>query len=154
MAGYAPYVRVVDIPAVTGGLMLAHRAALQGEVAASAICGNETMNYNEKFIPAVVYSHPQIARVGDIRESAEVQARKSEYAANIIARMELVTSGFVKAFFREGKLIGATIVGENAAELITPLTLAVSQEMTQSQLRQWVFAHPTQSEIFAALFSG
>ncbi len=139
---------------VTGGLMLAHRAALQGEIAANVICGNETMGYNEKFIPVIVYSHPQIARVGDIQESAGVKARKSEYAANIIARMELITSGFVKAFFREGKIIGATIAGENAAELIASLTLAVSQEMTQSQLRQWVFAHPTQSEIFAALFSG
>lgn len=138
---------------VTGGLMLAHRAALQGEVAASVICGDETINYNENFIPAVVYSHPQIARVGDIQESASVQARKSEYTANMIARMELITSGFVKAFFREGKIIGATIAGENAAELIAPLALAVSREMTQSQLRQWVFAHPTQSEIFVGLFN-
>ncbi len=139
---------------VTGGLMLAHRAALMGEIAAGHISGDDTISYNENFIPAVVYSHPQIARVGDIRESAEVQVRKSEYSANIIARMELVTNGFVKAFFREGKIIGATIVGEEAAELIAPLTLAVCEEMSEKQLRAWIIAHPTLSEIFTGLFSG
>jgi len=46
---------------VTGGMMLAHRAAQQGKVAAGHICGVSDYSYNERFIPSVVYSHPQIA---------------------------------------------------------------------------------------------
>jgi dihydrolipoamide dehydrogenase len=141
---------------VTGGMMLAHRATQQAKVAAGHICGDGTLNYNEKFIPSVVYSHPQIARVGLMQKQAEaeglsVEVVKSSYGANIIARAELMGQGFVKAIFHQDKLIGATIVGEHAAELITPLALAVSNGLTKKQLRSWVIPHPTLSEIFVPL---
>ena len=141
---------------VTGGMMLAHRATQQAKVAAGHICGDGTLNYNEKFIPSVVYSHPQIARVGLMQKQAEaeglsVEVVKSSYSANIIARAELMGQGFVKAIFHQDKLIGATIVGDYAAELITPLALAVSNGLTKKQLRSWVIPHPTLSEIFVPL---
>ena len=141
---------------VTGGMMLAHRASQQAKVAADHICGVSDYSYNERFIPSVVYSHPQIARVGLIQKTAEaeglsVEVIKSQYAANIIARAELMGQGFVKAIFHQDKLIGATIVGDHAAELISPLALAVSNELTKKQLQSWVIPHPTLSEIFTAL---
>jgi dihydrolipoamide dehydrogenase len=141
---------------VTGGMMLAHRAAQQGKVAAGHICGVSDYSYNERFIPSVVYSHPQIARVGITQKAAEaeglsVEIIKSQYSANIIARTELMSQGFVKAVFHQDKLVGATIVGDHAAELISPLALAVSNELTKKQLRSWVIPHPTLSEIFAPL---
>jgi dihydrolipoamide dehydrogenase len=142
---------------VTGGMMLAHRAMQQAKIAAGHICGNSTFIYNENFIPSVVYSHPQIARVGYTQKSAEdeglsIEIVKSQYSANIIARAELMGQGFVKAIFHQDKIIGATIVGEDAAELIAPLTLAVSNELTKKQLRSWVLPHPTLSEIFISFF--
>jgi len=141
---------------VTGGMMLAHRAIQQARVAAGHICGDNNFCYNENFIPSVVYSHPQIARVGLMQKQAEaeglsVEVVKSFYSANIIARAELMGQGFVKAVFHQDKLIGATIVGEDAAELIAPLTLAVSNELTKKQLRNWVIPHPTLSEIFISI---
>jgi dihydrolipoamide dehydrogenase len=141
---------------VTGGMMLAHRAAQQAKVAAGHICGEGNFSYNENFIPSVVYSHPQIARVGYTQKRAEeeglsIEVVKSQYSANIIARAELMGQGFVKAIFNQDKIIGATIVGEDAADLIAPLALAVSNEITKKQLRNWVLPHPTLSEIFAAL---
>ena len=141
---------------VTGGMMLAHRATQQAKVAAGHICGGGTFNYNENFIPSVVYSHPQIARVGLMQKQAEAEGLsvavvKSSYSANIIARAELMGQGFVKAIFHQDKLIGATIVGDHAAELISPLALAVSNGLTKKQLRSWVIPHPTLSEIFVPL---
>lgn len=141
---------------VTGGMMLAHRAMQQAKVAAGHICGDNDFSYNENFIPSVVYSHPQIARVGYTPKRAEeegldIEIVKSPYGANIIARAELMGQGFVKAIFHQDKLIGSTIVGEDAAELIAPLALAVSNELTKKQLRNWVLPHPTLSEIFAPL---
>lgn len=141
---------------VTGGMMLAHRAAQQGKVAAGHICGDGTFNYNENFIPSVVYSHPQIARVGLMQQQAEVEGLsvevvKSNYSANIIARAELLGQGFVKAIFHQDKIIGATIVGEDAADLIAPLALAVSSGLTKKQLRSWIIPHPTLSEIFTSI---
>jgi dihydrolipoamide dehydrogenase len=144
---------------VTGGMMLAHRAAQQAKVVAGHICGNSDFSYNENFIPSVVYSHPQIARVGYTQKRAEdeslsVEIVKSQYNANIIARAELLGQGFVKAVFHQDKIIGATIVGEDAAELIVSLALAISNELTRKQLRSWVLPHPTLSEIFVPLLFG
>ncbi len=141
---------------VTGGMMLAHRAMQQAKVAVGDICGDNNFGYNENFIPSVVYSHPQIARVGYTQKRAEeeglsIEVIKSQYSANIIARAELMGQGFVKAIFHQDKLIGATIVGEDAAELIAPLALTVSNELTKKQLRNWVLPHPTLSEIFTPL---
>jgi len=141
---------------VTGGMMLAHRAAQQAKFAAGYICGDSDINYNENFIPSVVYSHPQIARVGYTQKRAEdeglaVEVIKSQYSANIIARAELMGQGFVKAIFHQDKIIGATIAGEDAADLIAPLTLAVSNEMTKKQLRNWVLPHPSLSEMFVSI---
>ena len=147
---------IYAVGGVTGGMMLAHRAAQQGKVAAGHICGISDYSYNERFIPSVVYSHPQIARVGITQKAAEaeglsVEIIKSQYSANIIARAELMSQGFVKAIFHQDKLVGATIVGDHAAELISPLALAVSNSLTKKQLRSWVIPHPTLSEIFVPL---
>jgi dihydrolipoamide dehydrogenase len=142
---------------VTGGMMLAHRAMRQAKVAVEHICGQNTSIYNENCIPSVVYSHPQIARVGYTQKRAEeegltIEVIKSHYSANIIARAELMGQGFVKAIFHHERLIGASIAGEDAAELIAPLILAVLHEMTQKQLGNWILPHPTLSEIFMPLF--
>lgn len=143
---------------VTGGMMLAHRAAEQGKVAASSVCGSALPQYNESFIPSVVYSHPQVARVGFTRHSAQdlglsVEVLQSAYGANIIARTELLGQGFAQVLFYQEKIIGATIVGEHAADLIAPLALAAANKMSRKQLRSWVIPHPTLGEIFAPLFA-
>lgn len=142
---------------VTGGMMLAHRAALQGKIAAANICRYDAPPYNENFIPSVVYSHPQIARVGMTSSQAEaeglpVEVVKSGYAANIIARTELAGQGFVKAVFHQGKLIGVTIIGDHASELIAAMSLAVANSLSRKQLQSWVIPHPTLSEVFLSVF--
>ena len=141
---------------VTGGMMLAHRAARQAKIAVENMYGGSDYTYNENFIPSVVYSHPQIARVGYTEgraydEGLNIEIVKSNYGANIIARAELMGQGFVKAIFHQDKIIGAVIIGDHAAELISPLALAVSSELTRKQLHAWVIPHPTLSEIFSPI---
>ncbi len=143
---------------VTGGMMLAHRATRQARVAMENLYGGSEYDYNENAISSVVYSHPQIARVGYTQKRAEsegfkIEVVKSQYSANIIARAELIGPGFVKVVFHEDRIIGAVIVGDHAADLISPLALAVSAKMTRKQLHTWVIPHPTLSEIFSS-FSG
>lgn len=141
---------------VTGGMMLAHRAARQAKVAGEHMFGGGDYPYDENFIPSVVYSHPQIARVGYTQKRAEdegmnIEVVKSSYGANIIARAELMGQGFVKVVFHQDKIIGAVIVGDHAADLLSPLALAVANELTRNQLRVWVIPHPTLSEILATV---
>jgi dihydrolipoamide dehydrogenase len=137
---------------VTGGVMLAHRTIQQGKALASALFGNGSFIYDEASVPAVVYSHPQVARVGLTerqagRQGLTVEVIKSEYAANIIARTELMGPGFVKILFHGNKLIGATIVGDAAADLITSLSFAVANGLGKRELNKWIIPHPTLSEI-------
>ncbi len=137
---------------VTGGVMLAHRAIQQGKALAGALFGDGSIVCHEASIPAVVYSHPQVARVGLTerqagRQGLTVEVMKSDYAANIIARTELMGPGFVKMLFHGDKLIGATIVGDAAADLIASLSLAVANGLGKRELNKWIIPHPTLSEI-------
>ncbi|MEN6624404.1 MAG: dihydrolipoyl dehydrogenase [Smithella sp.] len=141
---------------VTGGMLLAHRAAQQGKVAAAHICNYEATSYNENFIPAIVYSHPQVARVGLTESQAKsaglnIDVVKSAYSANIIARTELAGQGFAKAIFYQDKLIGLTIAGIHASELISSMSLAMSGNLSRKQMQSWVIPHPTLSEIFSSI---
>ena len=142
---------------VTGGMMLAHRAARQAKVAVESMFGGGDFAYHENFIPSVVYSHPQIARVGYTQKRARdeglnIEVVKSSYSANIIARAELMGQGFVKVVFHQDIIIGAVIVGDHAPDLLSPLALAVVNGLTRKQLAAWVIPHPTLGEILN--FSG
>ncbi len=143
---------------VTGGMMLAHRADVQARGAVGSMFGCANGDYNENAIPSVVYCHPQIARVGYTQaraaeEHLDVQVVRSPYSANLIARAELSGQGFAKALFHRERIIGATVAGEQAADLISPLALAVANGLTKRELRRWVIAHPTLSEVLGPLVS-
>jgi dihydrolipoamide dehydrogenase len=137
---------------VTGGIMLAHRAIQQGKALASALFGDGSFICDEASVPAVVYSHPQVARVGfterqAVRQGLTVEVVKSDYAANIIARTELMRQGFVKMLFDGDKLIGATIVGDAAADLMASMSFAVANGLGKQALNKWIIPHPTLSEV-------
>jgi dihydrolipoamide dehydrogenase len=137
---------------VTGGAMLAHRAMKQGKALAGRLCGDPQCDYREEALPAVVYSHPQLARVGLTEEGARrkgfaVDVRRTDFATNVIARAQLLGQGFVKLIFCGEKLLGATIAGEQAGELIAPLGLAIASGLGCKQLRDWIIPHPTLSEL-------
>jgi len=141
---------------VTGGMMLAHRASLQARVAVESMFGESHHRYDEALIPSVVYSHPQIARVGLTErrardEGLEIDVVRSDYGANLMARAELMGQGFVKIIFHRDVIAGAVVAGDHAAELLAPLALAASGKWTRSQFRSWVLPHPTLGEVFAPL---
>jgi len=137
---------------VTGGMMLAHRAIQQGRALASSLFGDGTVPYLDEAVPSVVYSHPPIARVGLTNREArnrgmDIEVIKTDYSANIMARTELANKGFVKFLFYEGHIVGATIFGAEASELIVSLSLAVAGRLERRTLSSWIIPHPTLSEI-------
>lgn len=139
---------------VTGGMMLAHRAAHQGKILAEHLSGGIPGLLREETIPAVVYTHPAIARVGLTEAQARQQGidpeiHRADFAANITARTILAGPGFVKILFAGDLLLGATIAGDQAGELIAPLALAMAAGLGRRQLAEWVIPHPTLSEVLA-----
>ncbi len=136
----------------TGGMMLAHRAMQQGKALAARLFGGPQFLHREEAVPAVVYSHPQVSRVGMTEEEARrrglaIEVCRTDYGANIIARSQLLGQGFVKLLFQGEKLAGATIAGDQAGELIAPLSLAMAAGLGEKELRDWVIPHPALSEL-------
>jgi dihydrolipoamide dehydrogenase len=141
---------------VTGGIMLAHRAIQQGRAVASHLYGDRSVTYREDAVPSVVYTHPNVARVGLTEKRAlelglKVETRRVEYGANIMARTELKGNGFLKAVFSGDSLIGVTIVGEDAGELIASMSLAIANRMGKRELKNWIIPHPSLSEMLHVL---
>jgi len=137
---------------VTGGMMLAHRAMQQGKGLAARLCGGREIRCPEEAVPSVVYTHPQIARVGLTEEDAlrrgiAVEVHRADFAANLTARTSLLGPGFVKLLFDRDRLVGATIAGDQAGELIASLSLAMAAGLDRRQLEEWIIPHPTLSEV-------
>lgn len=137
---------------VTGGAHLAHRAAWQGKALASRLFGDGSVKYSEAAVPYVCYTAPNVARVGLIESEAkslytDLEKISFDYAANMYARIELKAGGFGKLLFGGGRLVGATLAGAEAAELIAPLGLAVANGLGKAEFKRWILAHPTLSEM-------
>lgn len=141
-------------------LMLAHTAVYESMVITSNMMKPGSMPYNNKVAPRVVYTKPEIASVG----LTEAEANKSYEQIKVInfpmmmngkAIIEHSTEGRIKLIYKadDGVLLGASIIGKGATELIHELTLAVTHGLTINDLKNTVHAHPTLSEIvwFAVL---
>jgi dihydrolipoamide dehydrogenase len=143
---------VYAIGDAVGGMLLAHKAEEEGVVAAEVIAGKPArMHYRS--IPAIVYTHPEIAAVGmteqQARESGrEVRVGKFPFSANGRARTAGATEGFVKfiADARTDELLGAHLVGPNVSELVAEVVLAFEFEGSSEDIGITVHGHPTLSE--------
>ena len=135
------------------GPMLAHKAEEEGVVAAEVIAGQPAhMHY--KSIPSVVYTCPEIARVGlrelQVKESGrEYRAGRFPFSANGRARSMGESSGFVKfvADAKTDELLGCHMIGPNVSELIAEVVLAFEYRASADDIGMTVHAHPTLSEV-------
>jgi dihydrolipoamide dehydrogenase len=140
---------------VTGGPLLAHRAAAQAECALADILGLEAPAFSTLAMPRAVYTRPEIASVGLTEAEAsamgEVKVGRFPFSANGKALVGGHAEGFVKivADARHDQVLGVTMVGPDVSNLLGEATLAVQMEMTLSALIHTVHAHPTLSEALA-----
>lgn len=137
---------------VTGLLQLAHAATRQGEVAAANLCGAAAEYYNER-VPRAIYTSPEVAAVGFTRAQAqqqgvEIKTHKSFFLSNGRAVAQGQTDGYAEwvSDAKTGRLLGCSVVGEHAAELIHIAAVALEAGLTVEQMKKTVFAHPTFAE--------
>jgi len=133
--------------------MLAHAAYMEAEAAVNAICGE-----NKKVcgtIPGVIFTFPQIAFAGISETEAqkkglEVNVVKKYFKSNPKASLMGDDSGFVKMIIKPetNEILGASIIGPQATELIHIILPFIENKMTMNELSCIVFGHPTLSEIF------
>ncbi|UKA77676.1 dihydrolipoyl dehydrogenase [Arthrobacter sp. FW306-07-I] len=138
---------------VTAKLMLAHAAEAMALVAAEALAGEPTVPLDYLMMPRATYSNPQIASFGYTDNGlsphgSEVKKTAFPFVANAKAHAVGEPSGFVKLLTdsRNGKLLGAHLIGPDVTELLPELTLARQEGLTVTQLARNIHAHPTLSE--------
>ncbi|MBM1169577.1 FAD-dependent oxidoreductase [Microvirga arabica] len=104
-------------------------------------------------IPRVTYTAPELASVGlteaQVREQhGTIRILRWAFADNDRARTERQTEGHVKAVVTpRGRILGCSIVGAHAGELIMPWVLAMSRGMKVSHLAGLIYPYPTFSEV-------
>jgi len=142
---------------VTGRRLLAHAATREGIVAVNNMFGRgDRIRYDA--IPAVIYTHPEVASVGKTEE--ELKAQGIEYrkavAPMAVAGRFLVenekASGMVKVLVgaRHGEILGVHAIGDPSSEFIVLAAAMIETEMRASDVGELVFPHPTVSEALKA----
>ena len=141
---------VGDIVAGTPGL--AHGAFAEAISAVTFIATGTPKPVDYRALPSVVYTHPEVAAVGLTEEQAVAEGRSvvtHDHSFLGVGRARIIgrNRGFVKILSeRDGPIVGATVVGPQAGELIHELMYMVGWEALPEEAAAFVHAHPTLSE--------
>jgi NAD(P)H dehydrogenase (quinone) len=137
---------------VTGRVMLASTAAMQGRNAMWHALGQAVAPLRWDAVSACIFTDPEVAAVGMSAEEAEsshipVRTVALRFAGNPRAKMAEWTDGFVKIHAMEGSgtILGGSVVAARASDLIHPISLAVHNRLTVSQLAQTFSIYPSMS---------
>jgi dihydrolipoamide dehydrogenase len=144
---------------IVPGLQLAHRGFQQGIFVAEQIAGLAPRPIDERGIPRVTYSRPEVASVGLTEEQARedygedaVTTLSYDLAGNGKSQI-LRTQGFVKLVRQvDGPVVGVHLVGERVGELIGEAQLVYGWEAHPDDVAPLVHAHPTQHEAIGEAF--
>ncbi|WP_367351961.1 dihydrolipoyl dehydrogenase [Achromobacter animicus] len=137
---------------IVGQPMLAHKAVHEGHVAAEAAAGQKSF-FDARVIPSVAYTDPEVAWVGLTEEEAKKQGIKIEkgvfpWAASGRAIANGRDEGFTKLIFdaETHRILGGSIVGTHAGDLISELALAVEMGADVVDIAKTIHPHPTLGE--------
>ncbi len=143
---------VYAIGDVVGNPMLAHKAFKEGEVAAEVIAGKASV-LEYRAMPAVVFTHPELATVGLSEAEAREQGRqvitgRFPFAASGRALGTGEAEGFVKVVADAGshQVLGVQIVGPEASTLISEAALAIEMGAAVEDIGLTIHPHPTLGE--------
>ncbi len=137
---------------VTPGPMLAHKASREAHVAAEVIADYKSA-FDNRAIPAVVFTDPEIAWSGLTEREAEAKGIKinvGKFPLRALGRAQTIgrTDGLVKIISdpESNAVLGVGMVGPHASELISEGTLAIEMGATLEDIIVTIHPHPTLSE--------
>lgn len=148
-----PVSGVYAVGDLIGGAMLAHKASEEGIVCVERIAGMKShVNYDA--IPAVVYTHPEIASVGKSEEQLKdlgIAYKKGicPYGASGRALALGDSQGRVKilADAKTDRILGVHIIGAHAGDLIAEAVAAMEFGASSEDIARTSHAHPTLAEL-------
>ena len=138
---------------VNNKIQLAHVASHQGIIAVDNILSEDKeMKYD--CIPNVIFTAPEIASVGltekaCVENKINIKISKFPFSANGKALTMGENRGFIKIIkdIDNDKIIGASLIGADAASLISTLTVIIKNNIKDKDIVDTIFAHPTTGEV-------
>jgi len=134
------------------GPMLAHKAEDEGMALAEILAG-QGGHVNYGVIPGVIYTHPEVAALGQTEEQLKEAGRaykvgKFSFMGNGRAKANFAADGFVKilADAETDRILGAHLIGPMAGDLIHEIAVAMEFGAAAEDLARTCHAHPTYSE--------
>ena len=144
--------KILAIGDVSGEPMLAHKASHEARIAIDGILGKD-VSFNNKVIPAVVFTDPEVAWCGLTESDAknnniDVEVARLPWGASGRAHTISRTEGMTKIILEPmtKRLLGVGIVGHGAGELIGEGVLAINMGAKAEDLSNCIHPHPTLSE--------
>ncbi len=146
--------RVFAIGDVTGAYLFTHMAAYHAGIVIRNTLFHLPAKVSSAAVPWVTFTHPELAHVG--LNEGEARLRLGDgvrvlcwlFAENDRAQTERETEGLIKIVVgRKGRVLGATIVGSHAGELILTWVLAVQQGLKIGVIANLIAPYPTLSEV-------
>ena len=138
---------------VTGQMLLSSVASMQGRKIARHALDLPVTPLDYSKVAEAIFTEPEIASVGlvDVEAAAEgrkVRTMKVPFASNARSVLQHFTRGFVKVTSdpATGVVLGGTIVGHRASELIGIIALAVQAQVTAKVLVETLMVHPSMTE--------
>lgn len=138
---------------VTDRIQLTPVAIKEGHAFADTVFGNKPWRVDHACVPSAVFSHPPIAAVGLTEAEARnrhgsVKVYTSDFRPmkNVLANRD--ERALYKLIFDEatGRMLGAHIIGPEAAEIMQSLAIAVKARLTKAELDATMAIHPTMAE--------
>jgi len=145
---------------VTGGVMLAHVASYEGDVAVNNVLTSiggfpthhETTDYS--VVPATIFTNPNIGSVGMRRKDAKdkgIDVAMGRFPFQSLGKAKCMgeEEGFIMILANKenGEIIGASCIGAEAPELISEIALAMKHGLTVQDISEVIHSHPTISEM-------
>ncbi len=146
--------KVFAIGDVAGSFQFTHMASYHGGIVIRNAVFNLPAKVKENAVPWVTYTDPELAHVGMSEAAAcerygnMVRILRWSFEENDRAHTERETEGLIKAIIGpRGRILGATIVGARAGEMIAMWVLAVSQGLKIGTIANMIVPYPTLSEV-------
>lgn len=144
--------RVYAIGDVVGGMMLAHKASAEGEIAVENILGGNR-EIKPDFVPRCIWGFTEVGSVGLTEEEVKTTGRsvrigRFPYMNSAAAQAMEDLNGMVKIVgdAETGEILGVHIIGAHATDLIGEAVLAMTMESAVEDLAEAIKPHPTLSE--------
>lgn len=145
--------KIFAIGDVAGGFQFTHKAGYDAGVVIKNALFRLPAKADYSALPWVTYTTPELASVGMNEEAAlkahgDIRILRWPFAENDRARAEGQTDGLIKVITtQKGKILGCSIVGPHAGELIGTWTLALTKKLKIGDMASMIAPYPTLSEV-------